>query len=570
MFEKKKGLPISNGVAIAHIHHLHEVDTIVLEKEGKGVDYELNRLDEALLKAKDELNTLVAQSKDKVGEDQAMIFAAQAMMLTDPSVLESAHHKVRDKGFNAAFAFRLAMSEMMDLFAVSDNLYIRERIDDLKDVNRRVIRILSGDSEHKMEFFDDVILVTDELTPSQTMNLNTKHIKGIITAVGSNTSHSAILANHLGIPAVSGIDIKTIPDNALAIIDGKTGDVILEPDITLLTEYKIKQSELLNQKRRYLSVKHQLAQTSDFHRVKVYANVGDLKDLDHAIGQGAEGVGLLRTENQYMQTNEFPKEAHLYDLYHAVANRFKSSDVVIRTLDIGGDKNLSYMNNRNELNPFLGNRAIRYSLSYPSLFKTQLRAILKANQHNNIQVMFPMIATLEEFRQAKSLLLEAKADLEKEGYKIEMPKVGIMIEIPSAALFVSEFAKEVDFISIGTNDLIQYLFAADRTNDHVAYLYQPYHPVVLKTIKMMIDESHKHGIIVSVCGEMASHLQSAMILVGLGIDELSMNANSIAEIKYVLSQASYQDLKNLADQVLTLTSNQEVYEQIHQFTKKLV
>src|SRR5690606_29892120 len=221
--------------------------------------------------------------------------------------------------------------------------------------------------------------VTDELTPSQTMNLNTKHIKGIITAVGSNTSHSAILANHLGIPAVSGIDIKTIPDNALAIIDGKTGDVILEPDITLLTEYKIKQSELLNQKRRYLSVKHKLAQTKDEHRVKVYANVGDLKDLDQA-----------------------------------VANRFKTSDVVIRTLDIGGDKNLSYMNNRNELNPFLGNRAIRYSLSYPSLFKTQLRAILKANQHHNIQVMFPMIATLEEFRQAKSLLLEAKADLEKE------------------------------------------------------------------------------------------------------------------------------------------------------------
>jgi len=566
----KKGLPISNGIAIAHIHHLSNVETIILDKEGKGVEYEETRLKEAIEQAKNELQTLIRQSKDRLGEDQAMIFTAQAMTLDDPTLQKSIWHKIRDKGFNAPFAFRLAMSEMMDLLSVTDNLYIRERINDLKDISSRVIRILTNDTEKKMEFIDDVILVTDELTPSETMNLDTKHIKGIITAIGSNTSHSAILANHLGIPAVSGVDIKTLPDHELAIIDGKTGDIFVDPDIKTLTEYKRKQSELLSLKLQFQNYRFNDAYTKDHHRVKVYANIGEPNDLEHAKNSGAEGIGLLRTENQYMQTNTFPKEDELFKFYHHIALGFKDADVVIRTLDIGGDKNLSYLNNRNELNPFLGNRAIRYSLQYPTLFKTQLKAILRANTNHNVQIMFPMIATIEEFRKAKELVLEAQQELESKGIHTNLPKIGIMVEIPSAALFIEEFAKVVDFVSIGTNDLIQYLFAADRTNDHVAYLYQPYHPIVLKTIKNMIDCCHKHGIIVSVCGEMASRIESALILVGFGIDELSMNANSIAEIKYKLSLVNFSDLQELTNNLLDQTSNDEVYKVIHQFAKKLL
>lgn len=566
---KQKGLPTSGGIAIAQIHHLYETPTLVLEKQGKGIRFELNRLNSALATAKDELNTLALHAKTRVGEEQASIFSAQSLMLADPMILELAAKKIETESLNAAYAFRTTISEMVDLFEASENLYIKERIIDLKDITKRVLHILSGSKEQTELINKDIILVAEDLMPSLTISLDTKFIKGIVTQSGSKTSHSAILARHLGIPAISGVDVAKLSENTLAIIDGSTGDIITNPNDEVVQSYQQKQSEIIKRKIVYNALKNKDGVTLDGKGVVISANIGNIQDLENAHLEGAKGIGLLRTETQYMELDDFPTEEDLVSFYKAVTTAFKNGKVVARTLDIGGDKDLPYLNNRNELNPFLGNRAIRYSLTYPGLFKTQLRALLQAGSHQNLSIMFPMISTIDELRDAKKILDEAKTSLEEEFFDVETPKVGIMIEVPSAALFVDRLAKEVDFVSIGTNDLIQYLFAADRMNEKVSNLYQPYHPVVLKVIKQVVDAAHKHGVTVSVCGEMAGHPKQALLLVGLGVDELSMNANSIAETKYLISKSNYKDLKDLTNQALDLETNDQVHQLIDTYTKKL-
>ncbi len=564
-----KGTKISGGYAHALIHHLNETPSLLIEKSGKGESFEIERFTQAKNKAREELDLLAKASVTRIGEEHASIFLAQKMMLEDPVVLELVTKKIKEEHVNATFAFKQTMSEMIDLFEISDNLYIKERILDLKDITKRMIQILSNEDKPHSLILKDVIIVTDDLTPSETMNLDTSYIKGIVTKNGSKTSHMAILARHLGIPAISGIDVGLLPENGSLIIDGEAGEVILMPSDEVILTYQLKQKALLEKQSKFNELINLDGQTKDLHHVNIYANIGSTSDINHALEHGAKGIGLLRTENQYMESKQFPTEKELTEFYQKTSNAFKESTVVIRTLDIGGDKNLDYLNMKPEQNPFLGNRAIRYSLSYPTLFKTQLRAILLANKNENLSIMLPMVSTLEELKQAKAILDDAVYSLKEEFIDVKTPKLGMMIEVPSAAFGIEKFVPFIDFVSIGTNDLIQYMFAADRMNDKVSYLYQPYNPILLATIKNIVDKAHEFGIIVSVCGEMASQVKQALLLVGLGVDTLSMNANSIPEIKYMLSKVSYKALKTVAKQALTLDTNEVVHDLMNEFTKKL-
>jgi phosphotransferase system enzyme I (PtsI) len=566
---KIKGIGVSGGIAIAKVHHFKQISSASIKRLTKDTVAEVKRFDDALKLADFELEVLVDQARISIGEEHAQIFSAQQMMLKDPEMLKNAYVKIKDFSLEAAFAFKQTMREMIDLFELSDNAYIIERIADLNDITRRVINILEGKDNAHYIFDHDVILVANDLLPSETINLDTKHIRGILIEKGSKTSHSAILARNLGIPAIIGIDISKFSEDELLIIDGKAGEVILSPTEDIISEYQKIQQSVTEKQKKFDSIKDIPAITKDGVRIHMAANIGLDADIEEAKLHNAEGIGLLRTENQYLESDDFPTEDELKDFYQKTSDAFKDERVVIRTLDIGGDKNLSYLNFRKEMNPFLGNRAIRYSLSYPSLLKTQLRAILKANQNQNIEIMFPMIATLNELLDAKTILEETVHTLLKDGVHVNKPKVGIMVEVPSTAFGIEKFLDHIDFISIGTNDLIQYLFAADRMNERVAYLYQPYNPILLNTLKSIVDKANSRGIIVSVCGEMAAHKGQSLILIGLGITHLSMHANIILENKYIISKSSYKNLKVLAHKALELNYDYEVETLIHEYIKGL-
>lgn len=570
MNDIKQGLSVSTGVAIARIHHLFDMPQVQIEKRGKGAEFEQTKLKEALKEAIKDLELLASSTSIKIGSDESGIFSAQALMLKDPMVLDVSFKKIDKHNYNASYAFRTTMSEMIDLFEVSDNLYTKERVADLKDITKRVLNILADKKEELREISEDVILVAEELYPSVTIQLDKKHIKGIITERGSKTSHSAILARQLGIPAITGIKVSELIQGEAAIVDAKKGLVILNPSVQNMEKYLTIVKQIEAQNEVYLKAKDLAAKTIDGKVVTINANIGSSEDIMQAHSFGADGIGLLRTENQFMEKLSLPTEDELYDFYKEALTEFKDSKVVVRTLDIGGDKDVAYLNRKQEINPFLGHRGIRFSLSYPSLFKTQIRALLRASNEGNLNIMFPMIATVDEVLDAKSIIKEAKESLEVEFLEVKDPKVGIMIEVPSAALFVDKFSKHIDFVSIGTNDLIQYLFAADRMNDKISYLYQPYHPVLLKTISNIVKDAHKNGIKVSVCGEMAGHPKQALLLIGLGVDELSMNAMQIPEIKYLISKTNTKDLEKLARKAVKLDTNKEVLELIDKYIEKLV
>lgn len=566
---KLKGNGVSSGIAIAKVHQFKLNNMFAMNKYATDKAFEIKRLGDALYKADKELENLTKQAEERIGDEHAQIFRAQQMMIKDPEMIKNAHVKINDFNLDAAYAFKQTMSEMIDLFELSDNPYIKERISDLEDISNRVLHILSGKVHSHYVFNEDVILVATDLVPSETINLETTFIKGIVIEKGSKTSHSAILARNLGIPAITGVDVSKIHHDTLAIIDGHTGDILLEPSEDTIKTYQTKQQEALKLQSTYETIKDLKTATIDHHEVHLAANIGVDLDIQEALDANASGIGLLRTENQYLESDDFPTEDELFIFYEKVATSFETNEVTIRTLDIGGDKNLSYLNMRKELNPFLGNRAIRYSLSYPSLFKTQLRAILRANKHQNIKVMFPMISTLKELMDAKKILDETYQALKIEGHEVNYPKIGMMVEVPSAALGIEKFLPHIDFISIGTNDLIQYMFAADRMNERVAYLYQPYNPILLSTIKSMIDKANKHGIIVSVCGEMAGHKAQSLLLIGLGIKHLSMHANLILENKYLISKTTYKALEEIAKKALLLDYPYEVEALINTYIKGL-
>ncbi|MBR3063092.1 MAG: phosphoenolpyruvate--protein phosphotransferase, partial [Exiguobacterium sp.] len=450
---------------------------------------------------------------------------------------------------------------MIMIFESMDNEYMRERAADVRDVTKRVMaHILGVTFVTPASISEEVIIIAEDLTPSDTAQLNRKYVKGFATNIGGRTSHSAIMSRSLEIPAVVGtkVALEKIKNGDLVIIDGTEGDVFVNPSEDLVKEYEGKRAEFEAYKEELKQLVNEESITADGHKVKLAANIGTPNDLEGVLKNGSDAIGLYRTEFLYMDSETFPTEEEQYTAYKTVLEGMEGKQVVIRTLDIGGDKELSYLDLPKEMNPFLGYRAIRLCLEETDLFRTQLRALLRASAHGNLAIMFPMIATLEEFRAAKALLLEEEAKLKEEGIEVGQYETGMMVEIPSTAVMAKQFAKEVDFFSVGTNDLIQYTMAADRMNEKVSYLYQPFNPAILNLLHNVITEAHKAGKWVGMCGEMAGEELAIPILLGLGLDEFSMSASSILRARSLVKRLTKSETEAIVNEVLNMDTAEEV------------
>ncbi len=545
-----KGIAASAGIVMGKAYVYRPVELTVERWRVEDTQVDLARLQRALEESNQQLHGIHAKAEVEVGEDTARIFEAHLLILDDPVLLEEVRGKIEQERVNAEAAFSDAIEGYAAIFEAMEDEYMRARAADVKDVGRRVLRNLLGSNEGALaELASPVIVIAKDLTPSDTAQMNKEMALGFCTATGGATSHTAIMARTLGIPAVVGLGdvVFSINNGDTLIIDGGEGVARVAPDgetmeryARLGREFKVRQDEV--------KAAAQLpARTRDGHRVEVVANIGDVDSARVALEHGAEGVGLLRTEFLYLDRTTMPSEEEQYRAYRAIAEVMEQRPLIIRTLDIGGDKQLPYLDIGEEQNPFLGWRAIRLSLEQTDLFKAQLRAILRAGHGHNVKVMFPMIADVDEVRRAKAFLAEARAELEATNVPFASDvEVGIMVEVPAAAIVADLLVQEVDFFSIGTNDLIQYTMACDRTNEKVAYLYQPLHPAILRLIKRVIVAAHEAGKWVGICGEMAGEPSAIPILLGLGLDEFSMNAAAIPEAKAIIRSLSLAEAKGIA------------------------
>ncbi|HSO57169.1 MAG TPA: phosphoenolpyruvate--protein phosphotransferase, partial [Paenisporosarcina sp.] len=559
MNQKLSGIAASNGIAIAKAFRLENPELIVEKTAISDTDAELTRFESAINQSKSELEIIKEHTAKQMNDEEAAIFSAHLLVLSDPELLGPITEKIKSEHVNAEFALQETSNVFIGLFESMDNDYMKERAADIRDVTKRVLGHLLGVSIQSPSMItDEVIIIAEDLTPSDTVQLNPKFVKGFITDIGGRTSHSAILARTLEIPAVVGAQTvrSSIQNDMIVIVDGLDGDIIVNPDAETIARYEEKKASYDVQKAEWARLKNEATVTSDGQHVELGANIGTPKDVVGVLEHGGEAIGLYRTEFLYMGRNQFPTEEEQVEAYASVLKQMDGKPTVVRTLDIGGDKELSYLQLPKELNPFLGLRAIRLCLEMEDMFRTQLRALLRASIHGNLKIMFPMIATIEEFRQAKTLFLEEKAKLEEENIEVSNTiEVGIMVEIPSTAVMADVFAKEVDFFSIGTNDLIQYTMAADRMNERVSYLYQPFNAAILRLVKNVIDASHKEGKWTGMCGEMAGDEIAIPILLGLGLDEFSMSASSILKARTQISKLSKVEMESHVDAILSLSTS---------------
>lgn len=556
-----KGIAASDGYAIAKAFCLEELVFDLNDGPSLNLEEEKKRLDESIQTAIQELTKLREKTAKEIDEEHAMIFDAHIQIATDPEVYAQTVQLMDSTGVNVAHAYNEVCEMFIQMFQSMDNDYFKERAVDVKDVRQRVlVHLLGLPYRDPSEIDQEVVVIAHDLTPSDTAQLNRKFVKGFVTNVGGRTSHSAIMARSLEIPAVVGTKnvLESVQNGDTIVLDGFSGEVFLNPAKDVIEKYTQKQKDFEEKKRLWATLRDKPSMSKDNVHVELAANIGSPDDLESVLKNGAEGIGLYRTEFLYMNNSALPTEHEQYEAYKAVLEAMKDKRVVIRTLDIGGDKKLPYLPIPKEDNPFLGYRALRLCLEEKEIFKTQLRALLRASVHGNLHIMFPMVATLAELRDAKQLLEESKEELYREGVEFSDVKVGIMIEIPAAAILADQFAKQVDFFSIGTNDLIQYSFAADRMNPKVAYLYQPYNPSLLRLVKMVIDASHKEGIWTGMCGEMAGDRIASPILLGLGLDEYSMSASSILPTRELFAKIKQSDMKKMAEACLQMSSNEEV------------
>jgi len=569
---KIHGVAASEGIAIAKAFVMEHVE---LDYEKKSVSdplKELKKLEEAIDQSEKELKVIREKTAETMDEEHAMIFDAHIQILRDPEIASQVKEMVEQNKVNAVYALYEVTEMFANIFASMDDEYMKERAADVRDVRTRVASHMLGVKMSDPTLIDEeVIVIAHDLTPSDTAQLNKEFVLGFVTNVGGRTSHSAIMARSLEIPAVLGTKngLEKVKEGDQIIIDGVHGDVIVSPTDQQIKEYQVMKQNYAQIRERLMAYKDQATVTKDERSVELAANIGTVEDVKGVLSNGAEGVGLYRTEFLYMNSDDFPTEDEQYEAYKEVLKQMGNQKVVIRTLDIGGDKELSYLDLPKEMNPFLGHRALRLCLEETELFKTQLRALLRASVHGNLHIMFPMVATLGELRDAKKILEEAKKELIDDDVKVGEYKVGIMVEIPSVAMLADLFAKEVDFFSIGTNDLIQYTFAADRMNEKVTYLYQPYNPSLLRLIKNVIDASHKEGIWTGMCGEMAGDQVASLILLGLGLDEFSMSPTSILRIRELFGKVKYEDMKEMADRVLQFGTEEEVKSEVDRMIEKL-
>ena len=545
------GIAASDGIAIAKVYTLTEPDLTVTKVTVEDSEKEVSRLDDALAASIKDVELIKETALKNLGEEEAQVFDAHLMVLSDPELIGQVKDSITSNKVNAESALKEVTDMFISIFAgMEDNPYMQERAADIRDVSKRVLAHLLGVKiPSPATIKDEVIIVAADLTPSDTAQLNRQYVKAFVTDIGGRTSHSAIMARSLEIPAIVGTKevTSTAKDGDIIIVDGLTGDVFLNPSEEVIAEYRAKAEAFASQQAEWEKLKDSKTYTKDGHQVELAANIGTPKDLEGVVNNGAEGVGLYRTEFLYMDSHEMPTEEDQFEAYKAVLEGMNGKPVVVRTMDIGGDKELPYLPLPHEMNPFLGYRAIRISLNEPEMFRTQLRALLRASVYGKLRIMFPMIATLNDFRGAKALLEEEKAKLIAEGVAVSDDiQVGIMIEIPAAAVLAHQFAKEVDFFSIGTNDLIQYTMAADRMNERVSYLYQPYNPSILTLIKHVIDSAHKEGKWAGMCGEMAGDQTAVPLLVGLGLDEFSMSASSVLKTRSLISKLTLSEMQALA------------------------
>lgn len=558
------GKSASFGIAIGKALVLESQEVRPETETTPHPEKEVEKFQAALQASLEELKQLYQKTLASLGEEKAQIFEAHSLILQDPEFTDSVHGEIRDNKRMASFAVDTIARQFISMFEAMDNEYMRERALDIKDVSTRIMRKILGIATADLSSLnEEVILVAHDITPSQMVGLDLKKTLGIVCEIGGKTSHTAIMARTMELPAVVGLKdaTKLIKSGEILIIDGEAGEAYASPDNDTLRIFQERQHKIIRIRQEMQSYKDLVATTKDGRKIHLEANIASPLDIDSVLRNGGEGVGLFRTEFIYMDREKAPNEEEQFNIYKKVLEGMKGLPVVIRTLDIGGDKHLSYLKIPKEENPFLGFRAVRYCLQDKPLFKTQLRALLRASVFGNLSIMFPMISGLEEIEAVKELLLEAKAELKKEGFAVaDKIKTGIMIEIPSAAIMADLLAEHVDFFSIGTNDLIQYVCAVDRMNENIHNLYDPFHPGVLRLIHQVIKAGEEKNIEVAMCGEMAANEALTEVLLGMGLTHFSMAPGSLLKTKKMIRELDFKKAQNTAERVLHLPSGKKIRE----------
>ncbi|WP_424767846.1 phosphoenolpyruvate--protein phosphotransferase [Paenibacillus sp. sgz302251] len=562
------GVAASPGIAIAKAFRFTNTVHIPQKQTIVDADAEAGRFRQAVEKSKGEIDEIRQLTEKRLGAQKAEIFEAHLFLLEDPDLVDAVLDKIADEKINAEYALYEVTAAVVEMLMELDNELVRERSADVKDVSGRLMSHLIGKPYATLSgISEETVILAEDLTPSDTAQLDLNYIRGFVTEIGSRTSHSAIMARSLEIPAVvgAGTVAASVADGALIILDATEGQVIVDPSEEVLAQYRDKKIRYDERRVQLKRLAQQPSVTADGEHLELAANIGSIEDLAKVLENGADGVGLFRTEFLYMGRSSFPTEEEQFQTYKHVLEKLNGKRVVIRTLDIGGDKELPYLELPKESNPFLGLRALRLCLKREDLFRTQLRALLRASTFGKLNIMFPMIAVLSELREAKRILEEERAKLKQEGIAVsDSIEVGIMIEIPAAALNADHLAKEVDFFSIGTNDLIQYTMAADRMNESVAYLYQPYHPSILRLVNMVIKAAERAGIWTGMCGEMAGDQTAIPLLLGMGLNEFSMSAGSVLPARELVGRLSKQEWAGLAEQALAMGTQEEVKQFVEQ------
>ena len=539
-----EGKSVFSGIAIGKISILQKADTSVKRTKVENPEAEITRVQEAKEKAVEQLQKLYDKALREVGESGAAIFEVHQMMLDDEDYLDSIDNIIRTENVNAEYAVATTGDNFADMFAQMDDDYMKARAADVKDISDRLVRVLSGHDEGDMDAAEPSIIVAEDLAPSETVQMDKSKVLAFVTRKGSSNSHTAILARTMNIPALINIEYDDSMDGKMAVVDGKTGSLIVEPDADTLKKYQDQKDEELRQRAMLKELKGKTTETKSGHKIHLYANIGSTGDVASVLANDAEGIGLFRSEFIYLEKDNYPTEEEQFQIYKAVAQNMAGKKVIIRTLDIGADKQIDYFDMAHEENPAMGYRAIRICLDRPEVFKTQLRALFRASMFGNISIMYPMIISVTEVKQIKAIVAEVKKELTEQGipFKDDVEQ-GVMIETPAAVMISDLLAKEVDFFSIGTNDLSQYTMAIDRQNPQLDLFFDPHHPAVLRMISLVMENAHKAGIWAGICGELGADQSLTKEFLAMGVDELSVSPGSILPLRKIILETNVTDYK---------------------------
>jgi phosphotransferase system enzyme I (PtsI) len=559
-----KGIPASPGVAMGPALLFDSEEVLVPRRTitPEQIPAEVMRFEEALIQTRHQILAIQKRLAEELGQEHAEIFNAHLLVLEDQSLREELHRGLKQELRNVESVFDDVMQRYLKVFKKTADEYLRERTADVEDVRKRLLRNLLGKQTDLITRLQEPrVVAAHDLSPSETAQMHKQHILALVTDIGGRTSHTAIMAKSLEIPAVVGVEVgtKRLRNGQTVIVDGTRGEVLIDPDQASIQRYEVERRRNEELDRQLLQLRDLPAETLDHHAVMLSANIELPDEVLSVIAHGAQGIGLFRTEFLYLNRPDLPSEEEQFEAYRTVAERVKPHPVIIRTMDLGGDKFLSPLQLPSEMNPFMGWRAIRFSLARPDIFRIQLRAVLRASVFGNFKLMYPMISGIEELRRSNEILEDVKSELRREGLAFsDTMEVGAMIEVPSAAMICDLLAPEVKFFSIGTNDLIQYSLAVDRVNEKIAYLYEPTHPSVLRLLKQIIDVGHAHNVWVGMCGEMAGEPVMSLLLLGMGLDEFSASPVQVPLVKRVIRSVEYSFAKSVAQEAMTLKTGKEV------------